>query len=285
MVISSHTKLLCIIGYPVGHSMSPVMHNPALQELGLDYVYLAFEVHPDNLKNAVIAIRALDIKGLNVTIPHKQDIMQYLDEIDPISEKMGAINTIKNDDGYLKATNTDAAGAKKSLVDAGFTIEGKNIVFVGSGGAARSIAYILSEDAKRVVLTDIVEERAVTVAKEISKNMGANVEGKLASDKILADEIKNADLLINATPIGMHPKEGISPISKDLLHQELFVFDIIYNPMETQLMKEAAGIGCKTLSGLDMLVNQGVIAFEWWTGKTPNNKLMKDKIIDFLGIK
>ena len=285
MVISSHTKLLCIIGYPVGHSMSPVMHNPALQELGLDFVYVAFEVHPDNLEKAVQGFRALDIKGINVTIPHKETIIKYLDEIDPISEKMGAINTIKNEDGYLKAKNTDAAGAKKSLVDAGFTIEGKNIVFVGSGGAARSIAYILSEDAKRVVLTDIIEERAVTVAKEISENMGANVEGKLASDKVFAEEIKNADLLINATPIGMYPKEGISPISKDLLHQELFVFDVIYNPMETQLMKEAAGIGCKTLSGLDMLVNQGVIAFEWWTGKTPNSKLMKDKIIDFLGIK
>jgi len=261
------------------------MHNAQINELGLDYVYLAFEVHPDNLEKAVQGFRALDIKGINVTIPHKETIIKYLDEIDPISEKMGAINTIKNDNGYLKATNTDAAGAKKSLIDAGFTIEGKNIVFIGSGGAARSIAYILSEDAKKIVLTDIVEERAVKVAKEITKNMGANVEGKLASDKVLAGEIKHADLLINATPIGMYPKEGDSPISKDLLHQELFVFDVIYNPMKTQLMKEAAEIGCKTLSGLDMLVNQGVIAFEWWTGKSPNSKLMKDKIIDFLGIK
>ena len=284
-MITAHTKILCIIGYPVGHSMSPIMHNAQINELGLDFVYVAFEVHPDNLEKAVQGFRALDIKGINVTIPHKETIIKYLDEIDPISEKMGAINTIKNEDGYLKAKNTDAAGAKKSLVDAGFTIEGKNIVFVGSGGAARSIAYILSKDAKKVVLTDIIEERAVTVAKEISKNMGANVEGKLASDKVLADEIKHADLLINATPIGMYPKEGISPISKDLLHQELFVFDVIYNPMETQLMKEAAEIGCKTLSGLDMLINQGVIAFEWWTGKTPKSKLMKDKIIDFLGIK
>ena len=284
-MITAHTKTLCIIGYPVGHSMSPIMHNAQINELGLDYVYLAFEVHPDNLEKAVQGFRALDIKGINVTIPHKETIIKYLDEIDPISEKMGAINTIKNDNGYLKATNTDAAGAKKSLIDAGFTIEGKNIVFIGSGGAARSIAYILSEDAKKIVLTDIVEERAVKVAKEITKNMGANVEGKLASDKVLTGEIKHADLLINATPIGMYPKEGDSPISKDLLHQELFVFDVIYNPMKTQLMKEAAEIGCKTLSGLDMLVNQGVIAFEWWTGKSPNSKLMKDKIIDFLGIK
>jgi len=284
-MITGHTKTLCIIGYPVGHSMSPIMHNAQINDLGLDFVYIAFEVHPDNLEKAVQGFRALDIKGINVTIPHKETIIKYLDEIDPISEKMGAINTIKNDDGYLKATNTDAAGAKKSLVDAGFTIEGKNIVFVGSGGAARSIAYILSENAKKIVLTDIVEERAVIVAREITKNMGANVEGKLASDKVLADEIKHADLLINATPVGMYPKEGNSPISKDLLHQELFVFDVIYNPMETQLMKDATEIGCKTLSGLDMLINQGVIAFEWWTGKTPNSKLMKDKIIDFLGIK
>lgn len=284
-MITGHTKTLCIIGYPVGHSMSPIMHNATIKKLGLNYVYIAFNVNPDNLEKAVQGFRALDIKGINVTIPHKETIIKYLDEIDPISEKMGAINTIKNEDGYLKATNTDAAGAKKSLIDAGFTIEGKNIVFIGSGGAARSIAYILSENAKKIVLTDIVEERAVIVAREITKNMGANVEGKLASDKVLADEIKHADLLINATPIGMYPKEGDSPISKDLLHEELFVFDVIYNPTETQLMKEAAEIGCKTLSGLDMLINQGVIAFEWWTGKTPNSKLMKDKIIDFLGIK
>ena len=284
-MITGHTKTLCIIGYPVGHTMSPIMHNATIKELDLNYVYVAFNVNPDNLEKAVQGFRALDIKGINVTIPHKETIIKYLDEIDPISEKMGAINTIKNDDGYLKATNTDAAGARKSLIDAGFTIEGKNIVFIGSGGAARSIAYILSEDAKKIVLTDIVEERAVIVAREITKNMEANVEGKLASAKVLAEEIKHADLLINATPIGMHPKEGDSPISKDLLHQELFVFDVIYNPMETQLMKEATEIGCKTLSGLDMLINQGVIAFEWWTGKTPNSKLMKDKIIDFLGIK
>lgn len=284
-MITGHTKTLCIIGYPVGHTMSPIMHNATIKELDLNYIYVAFNVNPDNLEKAVQGFRALDIKGINVTIPHKETIIKYLDEIDPISEKMGAINTIKNDDGYLKATNTDAAGARKSLIDAGFTIEGKNIVFIGSGGAARSIAYILSEEAKKIVLTDIVEERAVTVAREITKNMEANVEGKLASAKVLAEEIKHADLLINATPIGMHPKEGDSPISKDLLHQELFIFDVIYNPMETQLMKEAAEIGCKTLSGLDMLINQGVIAFKWWTGKTPDSKLMKDKIIDFLGIK
>ncbi|MFX0070490.1 MAG: shikimate dehydrogenase, partial [Candidatus Hermodarchaeota archaeon] len=277
--------ILCIIGHPIEHSMSPTMHNPALQELGLDYVYIAFNVPPDKLEQAVNAIRTLDIKGLNVTIPHKENIIQYLDEIDPIADKMGAINTIKNENGYLKAKNTDAAGAKKSLLDAGCTIKGKNILFLGSGGVTRSIAYILSEDANKIILTDIEENKAVAVANEIKKNMDANIEGKLANEKIIQAEIKQTDILINATPLGMHPKEEATPIDKKLLHDELFVFDVIYNPMETKLMKEAAEIGCKTLGGLNMLVNQGVIAFEWWTGKTPNSVLMKNKIIDFLGIK
>ncbi len=284
-ILTGHTKIFCIIGHPVEHSMSPTMWNPALQELGLDYVYVAFDVHPDNLENAVDALRFLGIRGANVTIPHKNSIIKFLDQIDPIAEKMGAINTVKNEGGYLKATNTDAPGAKKSLLDAGCSIEGKNILFLGSGGVARSIAYLFSEEAKKIVLTDIVKERAVTIASEIKKNMDANIEGELASEKNISNLIRKTDILINATPIGMDPHIDASPISKDLLHDELFVFDVIYNPMETKLMKEAAEVGCKTLGGLDMLVNQGVIAFEWFTGKTPNSKLMKNKIIEFLGIK
>ena len=283
--LTAHTNIFCIIGHPVEHSMSPTMWNPALQELGLDYAYVAFDVHPDNLEKAILGMRSLGIKGMNVTIPHKENVIQYLDEIDPIAKKMGAINTIKNDDGVLKAKNTDAGGAKKSLIDAGCKISGKNILFLGSGGVARSIAYILSEEANKIVLTDIVEKSALNVAQEIKQNMDANIEGKLSNKSILKEEIQKIDILINATPIGMHPKIEASPIQKELLHEDLFVFDVIYNPLETKLMKEAAEIGCKTLGGLDMLVNQGVLAFEWWTGKSPNATLMKNKIIDFLGIK
>jgi len=283
--LTAHTNIFCIIGHPVEHSMSPTMWNPALQELGLDYVYVAYDVHPDNLENAILGMRALGIKGMNVTIPHKENVIKYLDEIDPIAKKMGAINTIKNEDGVLKARNTDAGGAKKSLIDAGCEISGKNILFLGSGGVARSVAYVLSEQADKIVLTDIVEKTALTVAQEIKQNMGADIEGKLSTESILNEEIQKTDILINATPIGMHPKMHASPISKNLLHEDLFVFDVIYNPLQTKLMKDAAKIGCKTLGGLDMLVNQGVLAFEWWTGKSPNAILMRNKIIDFLGIK
>jgi len=283
--LTAHTKIFCIIGHPVDHSMSPTMWNPALQELGLDYAYMAFDVHPDNLKKAINGMRALGIKGMNVTIPHKENVIQYLDEIDPIAKKMGAINTIKNDDGLLKARNTDAGGAKKSLLDAGCEISGKNILFLGSGGVARSVAYVLSEEANEIVLTDIVEKTALKVAKEIKENMGANVEGKMSNETIIKKEINKADILVNATPLGMHPNVNTSPISKELLHEDLFVFDVIYNPLKTKLIKDAVEIGCKTLGGLDMLVNQGVLAFEWWTGKSPNATLMRSKIIDFLGIK
>jgi shikimate dehydrogenase len=282
---SGKTKTFCLIGHPVEHSMSPTMWNPALQELGLDYVYVAFGVHPDNLEKAVDGFRVLGIEGINVTIPHKETIIQYLDEIDPIAEKMGAINTIKNENGFLKGRNTDAGGAKKSLLDAGCSIKGKKILMLGSGGVARALCYILSEEAERIVLTDIIKERAINLANEVKDKMNAYVIGKISNETIIKEEIKDTDILINATPLGMYPKVDSSPISKDLLHSELFVFDVVYNPLETKLMKEAAEIGSKILGGLDMLVNQGVLAFEWWTGKTPNSELMKNKIIDFLEIK
>ncbi len=284
-LITSKTKIFCVIGHPIEHSMSPIMWNPALQELGLDYVYLAIDVHPKNLEKAISGIRSLDIKGINVTSPHKESIIRYLDEIDPIALKIGAVNTIKNEEGFLKARNTDASGAKKALLDIGCKISGKNIVFLGSGGVARSLAYIMAEEANHIILTDLVVERAIAVANEIKEKMNADIEGKISNKNNIYEGLKKADILINATPIGMYPKVKDTPLSKDLLHGDLFVFDVVYNPLETRLIKEAVEIGCQTLGGLDMLVNQGILAFEWWTNQNPNRSLMKKKIIEFLGIK
>jgi shikimate dehydrogenase len=282
--ITSLTKVLCLIGHPIEHSMSPIMWNPALQELELDYVYVAFDVLPGNLKRAINSMRALGIIGMNVTLPHKEAVIQYLDEIDPIAEKMGAINTIKNEDGILKAKNTDAEGARRSLIEIGCEISGKNIIILGSGGVSRSIAYTLAEEANKIVLTDSIEDRAIAVAKDIKNNMKVDIEGKLNIPNLIKDDITNADILINTTPIGMHPKVLESPVSKDLLHSDLFVFDVVYNPLETRLMREASELGCSALGGLDMLVNQGVLAFEWWINKKPNKGLMKNKIIEYLGL-
>ncbi|MFW9940219.1 MAG: shikimate dehydrogenase [Candidatus Thorarchaeota archaeon] len=282
--ITSHTKVLCVIGHPIEHSMSPTMWNPALQDLELDYVYIAFDVHPDRLEKAINGIRSLGIKGINVTLPHKEEVIKYLDEVDPIALKIGAINTIKNEGGILKARNTDADGARKSLIDRGVDIYGKNILIIGSGGVSRAIAYVLAEEANKIILTDIIEERARTVANEIRNNMKVDIEGNLSNQDNLKEYIKKVDILINATPIGMYPKVDETPISRKFLRDDLFIFDVIYNPLETRLMKEAVEIGCKTLGGLDMLVNQGILAFEWWLNKKPNKDLMKKKIIEYLGL-
>jgi shikimate dehydrogenase len=261
------------------------MHNACFKELELDLIYVAYDVYPENLKKAVEGFKALDIKGINVTIPHKEKIMEYLDEIDPIAQKMGAINTIKNENGYLRAQNTDGPGAKKALLDAGCKISGKKVLILGSGGVARALCYILAEDAEKLVLTDIIKERSANLAREVKQKMDVNIEGKISNERVLKEEIKTSDILINATPIGMYPEVNAMPIPKDLLHNGLFVFDVVYNPLETNLMKEAIEIGCKTLGGLDMLVNQGALAFEWWTDHKPNINLMKNKIVEFLGIK
>jgi shikimate dehydrogenase len=265
--------------------MSPIMWNPALQELGIDYVYLAFDVHPKNLEKAISGIRSLDIRGINVTLPHKETVIKYLDEIDSIASKIGAINTIKNDEGTLKARNTDADGAKKSLIDAGCNISGKNIVFLGAGGVARSLAYIMAEESNSIILTDLIEERAIAVANEIKEKMKVNIEGKISNKDTINESLKKADILINATPIGMYPRVEDTPITKDMLNADLFVFDVVYNPLETRLIREAAEIGCQTLGGLDMLVNQGILAFEWWTNQKPKKSLMRKKIVEFLGLK
>jgi shikimate dehydrogenase len=284
-LITSKTKIFCVIGHPIEHSMSPIMWNPALQELGIDYVYLAFDVHPKNLEKAISGIRSLDIRGINVTLPHKETVIKYLDEIDSIASKIGAINTIKNDEGTLKARNTDADGAKKSLIDAGCNISGKNIVFLGAGGVARSLAYIMAEESNSIILTDLIEERAIAVANEIKEKMKVNIEGKISNKDTINKSLKKADILINATPIGMYPRVEDTPIAKDMLNADLFVFDVVYNPLETRLIREAAEIGCQTLGGLDMLLNQGILAFEWWTNQKPKKSLMKKKIVEFLGLK
>jgi len=297
--ITAKTKILAVIGDPIEHSMSPTMHNAAIEELNLDYVYVAFHVKSNNLEWACYGFRALDIKGINVTIPHKVEIMKYLNEIDPIAKGIGAINTIKNEDGKLIGKNTDAEGFMKSLEDAGFNPSGKKCLILGCGGAARAISFILAIKAKQIIITDIVPE----VMNNLYKNLNefySNEEFKESigikntptfkkiplNQQALELELKDLDLLVNATPIGMHPNSNSSPLDglNITLNSNIFVFDAVYNPIKTKLMKDAEKLGCKTLSGIDMLVNQGALAFEWWTGYKPNNKLMKEAAIKKLNI-
>ncbi len=283
--ITANTKILCVIGHPIEHSMSPIMHNAAIQDLGLDYLYIAFDVPPNKLKEALKGLKTLNIKGINITLPHKENAINFIDKVDEIAQKIGAINTIKNEGGFLMGRNTDAEGANKALIDAGCEITGKNVVLIGAGGAAKAVSYSLVSDTNKITIINRTEVRAKKLASELKSRAGLNIESKKYSKNILKEEISNADILINATPIGMFPAIDISPVSKKILHSDLFVFDLIYNPLETQLIKDSKEIGCQTLSGLDMLVNQGALAFEWWTNRKPNLELMKLKIIEYLGMK
>ena len=283
--ITARTNVLCVIGHPIEHSMSPIMHNAALKDLSLDYVYVAFNIPPNDLKKAVLGFKMFSIKGINVTIPYKENIIPYLDEIDPLAEKIGAVNTIKNEGKYLIGKNTDASGAKKALLDAGCEITGKKALILGAGGAAKAVSFAISEDLDAVYIANRTEKRAIKLAKDLTNKTTIKAVGKNMSINTLKNLVNDVDILINTTPLGMYPDIEGSPISQEMLHKNLFVFDIVYNPLETRLLKEASKIGCKTLGGLDMFVNQGALAFEWWTGKKPNLNLMKEKVVEFLGKK
>lgn len=283
--VTARTKILCVIGHPIEHSMSPIMHNAVIQDLGLDYLYIAFDVPPNKLKVAIKGLKTLNIKGINVTLPHKEKAIKFIDKVDEIAQKIGAINTIKNEDGFLIGRNTDAEGANKALLDSGCEITGKNVVIIGAGGAAKAISYSLASDTNKITIINRSKDRAKNLVRELKSKMDLNIEFKKYSEIILKEEITNADILINATPVGMFPTIDKSPVSKKVLHRDLFVFDLIYNPLETQLIKDSKEIGCQTLSGLDMLVNQGALAFEWWTNRKPNLELMKLRIIEYLGMK
>ncbi len=283
--VTARTKILCVIGHPIEHSMSPIMHNAAIQDLGLDYLYIAFDIPPNRLKEAIKGLKTLNIRGINVTLPYKEKVMKFVDKVDQTAQNIGAINTIKNENGLLIGRNTDAEGANKALLDARCKIIGKNVVLIGAGGAAKAISYSLASDINKITIINRSEDRARKLVNELKNKRDINIESKKYNEIILKEEISNADILINATPIGMFPMMDISPVSKKILHKDLFVFDLIYNPLETQLIKDSKEIGCQTLSGLDMLVNQGALAFEWWTKKKPNLELMKLKIIEYLGIR
>ncbi len=284
MIISGTTRLCGLIGDPVEHTMSPVMHNAAFREIGVDYLYVAFRVKKEELGRAIDGMRALNIRGLNVAIPHKVAVIQFLDELDPLAEKIGAVNTIVNDDGILKGYNTDGAGFLQVLVERGIEPAGKNVVILGAGGASRAISFTLADrGAHLVILNRLLElDWAEELAGRISQIFTMGVEALELNRENLAGALDKANILVNATSVGMTPDIDGTPVTSDLLKPGLVVFDIVYNPIKTRLLKEAEAAGAKTIGGLDMLVWQGALAFEKWTGVKAPVELMKQETIKIL---
>ncbi len=281
-VVSGKTRVCGIIGDPIEHTMSPVMHNAAFQELGIDYVYIPLRVRQEDVGNAVASMKALNIRGLNVTIPHKMAVIPFLDRLDPLAETIGAVNTIVNEDGILTGYNTDATGFLQALLEKEVEPKGKNIIVLGAGGAAKGISFILAERGASLVILNRHLTRARDLTHRISQVFKNQVKALALNEENLSKVLDRADVLINTTSVGMIPDMDITPVPARLLKPGLIVFDIVYNPLKTRLLKESEAIGGKTISGIEMLVWQGALAFEKWTGRKAPINLMREEAVEAL---
>ncbi len=276
-MISSTTKLYGIFGYPVEHTFSPGMHNAAFKKLQMNACYVPFAVHPDNLRAAAKAVLPLGICGLNITVPHKQNIIASLDDLSEEARLIGAVNTIQIDDGKLIGHNTDGRGFIRSLRDnAGYDPKGKTIFLIGSGGAARAVGFSLAlSGVRQLFLYDVDFRKSETLARDIRRK--THIDARALSAENIAPAANKAGCLINATPLGLKKTDAL-PLSGKLIQKRHLVCDLVYNPPETKFMKTAKDRGATTLSGLGMLLYQGVIAFEIWTGIKAPVRIMKDAL-------
>lgn len=280
-MITGKTNIVGLIGDPVGHSMSPPMHNAAFEHLGLDFAYVPFNVKKVAVKDAINGAKAMGIKGLNVTIPHKTSVMAYLDFIEEPAELIGAVNTLKFEENMIKGYNTDGIGALKALEEC-TSVKDKRVVMVGAGGAARAVAFqLILSGIEELIIVNRTPEKALTLKNEIESKMECNISS--GSLEILEKTISKSDILIDTTPIGMYPHIDDEPVVKaEIMHSDLVVNDLVYNPMDTVLLKEAEKAGAKKVSGLKMLIYQGAEAFKIWTGREAPVDIMEEMILKIL---
>jgi shikimate dehydrogenase len=276
MDINTQTQLCGLLGNPVDHSLSPAIHNAAFRQLGLNFVYLAFPVQ--DLEGAIRGLRALGhIRGLSVTIPHKVTILPLLDSVDTTAKHIGSVNTIVKDGGMLVGSNTDASGALQALRQGGVETTGQRVVILGSGGAARAIAFALGVEGKieHLTLLGVYDQERTTLANDLKAKTPIFLHDDSLTPETLQSALAQAQLLIHCTPIGMHPKVDESCVPKHLLHRDLTVMDIVYNPLNTRLLQNAQAAGCRTIQGINMFLYQAVGQFELWTGKSAPLEVMR----------
>lgn len=271
--LSAKTLLIGLMATPIRHSLSPTMHNEAFAKLGLDYAYLAFEVGNEALEDAVKSIRALGMRGSNVSMPNKQKIIPYLDKLSPAAELVGAVNTVVNDNGILTGHITDGTGFMRSLIEADVDVIGKKMTIIGAGGAATAICIQAALDGvKEIAIFNRQDEcfenalRTVAIINERTECQATLFD--LADTKSLGQEMTDSAIFVNGTGVGMKPFEGESLITDPtILRSDLIVADVIYKPAKTKLLEMAEARGCKTVNGLGMMLFQGAAAFEMWTGQ------------------
>jgi len=274
--ITGSTQAIAILGYPVHHSLSPVIHNAAFAAAELDYCYLALEVRPEDIETAVRGLRAAHYAGITLTAPHKQTVIPLLDGLTDEARAIGAVNTVVDRDGKWIGTNTDATGFRRLLEINGLYQKDIKAVLMGSGGAARAAFYVLGQVAREVVICNRTVERAEELIQSLSPFVGeCRARALPLAEDVLTAELKDADVLVNATSVGMHPHEGDCPLPAGVrLPARCGVADVIYSPPKTRLLQRAEESGCKWVSGHDMLLYQAVDAFKFWTGVDPDLQVM-----------
>lgn len=267
--IDGKTKLICLLGHPVSHSFSPSIHNYLISRYKRNNVYVCFDVKPEKLEDVVSNVKTLKMQGCNVTIPHKVDVMKYLDEIDEKAKIIGAVNTIKNEGGVLKGYNTDGIGFVKSVLDKGYTLKDKKVMILGAGGACRSIAIeMASNNISSLQIRNRSKSKAEDIIKTVKKHF--NISASYSIDEITKEDLKDIDILINTTPIGMETDE--CPIDDSINpNPDLLVCDIVYKPHETRFIRWAKDNNLDVVYGINMLINQGLHAFYIWTGIKADN--------------
>ncbi|MGL5329221.1 MAG: shikimate dehydrogenase [Peptostreptococcaceae bacterium] len=267
MKVNSKTKTICLLGHPVAQSFSPSIHNYLFEKYEINNIYTCYDVNPKNLKGAIEGVKSLEMSGCNVTIPHKVNVINYINQVDKNAKLIGAVNTIKNEDGILKGYNTDGRGFVKSILDKGYTVNGKRIMIIGAGGSCRSIGVELaSNSAKSIEIRNRSEGKAKEIVDIISENF--NTKALYSTSKIEEKNLDYIDILINTTPIGMGNSQ--CPIDKSIRpHKNLLICDIVYKPHDTEFIKWGNENGNDTIYGIEMLINQGLEAFYIWTGIKP----------------
>ncbi|NIA14160.1 MAG: shikimate dehydrogenase [Nitrospiraceae bacterium] len=282
--IDTTTQLCAVIGNPVGHSLSPAIHNAAFEATGLNYVYVAFEV--EDVGACLSGMRAMpSFRGMSVTIPHKMAVMEHLDAIDPLALKVGSVNTIVNEDGQLRGYTTDGPGTLRAFEEAGVALEGKRVLFLGSGGAVRAVAFAMAGEpgVERVTILGRTPSRVQDLAIDLAAKTPADVRtGSLIDD--LDSAVADHDILVQGTPVGMYPErmdETLVPAS--LLRADHVVFDMVYRPLGTRLLREAEQADCRTIPGIEMLVNQALLQFEYWTAVPAPADVMRRVLMEQFG--
>ena len=281
--IDCGTQFCAVIGNPVGHSLSPAIHNAAFEALDLNFVYVACPV--EDVKGALAGMRALkNFRGMSVTIPHKIEVMKYVDELSDVDRHIGSINTVIHDQDRLIGLGTDGAGALKALTDNGVDIDGKNVLMLGAGGASRAISFTLAQKTKlnELAVLDIDETVLQGLTNDLKAGTDATITSTLSNASTLAAAMEKADVIIHCTPIGMHPKVDASLVPPELFRQGQVVFDVVYTPLETKLLADAKSHGLQTIPGVEMFVNQAALQFEQFTGVDAPVDVMRRVVMESL---